>query len=115
MLLIETEETDTGGHQNDLDQLVRGVVALDGALKETLARAEKDGKTLVVLTADHETGGLALLGGGAGQGLRYTWATEDHNAEPVPLLAYGPGAEHFAGTRDNTEVAVGLRLALDLP
>ena len=115
LLLIETEETDTGGHQNDLDQLVRGVVALDGALKETLARAEKDGKTLVVLTADHETGGLALLGGGAGQGLRYTWATEDHNAEPVPLLAYGPGAEHFAGTRDNTEVAVGLRLALDLP
>lgn len=115
LLLIETEETDTGGHENDLDQLVRGVVALDFALEETLARAEEDGKTLVVLTADHETGGLALLGGGAGQPLRYTWATEDHNAEPVPLLAYGPGAEHFTGIRDNTEVAQGLRLALDLP
>lgn len=115
LLLIETEETDNGGHQNELDQVVRGVVALDGALRETLAVAEKHGKTLVVLTADHETGGLALLGGGAGQPLRYTWATDDHNAEPVPLLAYGPGAEHFAGIRDNTEVATGLRLALDLP
>lgn len=115
LLLIETEETDTGGHQNDLDQVVRGLVALDGAVRESLAAAANDGKTLVVLTADHETGGLALLGGGAGQPLRYIWATGDHNAEPVPLLAFGPGSEHFSGWRDNTEVATGLRLALELP
>jgi len=113
-LLIESEETDTGGHHGDLEQVVRGVLALDGALHAVLEVAEKDGKTLVIWTADHETGGLALLGGVAGEKLRYDWATEGHNAEPVPLLAYGPGAERFSGRHDNTDVAFALAKALEL-
>ncbi len=113
-LLIETEETDSGGHDHQIDQLTHGVAALDAALAEVFAAAEPDGKTLVLWTADHDTGGLALLGGREGEPLRYTWATGGHNAEPVPLLAYGPGAEFFAGTHDNTDVARGLAGALGL-
>lgn len=114
LLLIESEETDSGGHDNILDQVTRGVAALDGALAAVFAAAESDGKTLVVWTADHETGGLAIVGGRAGEPLEYLWTSEGHNAEPVPLLAYGPGAERFAGTHDNTEVGRDLAAALGL-
>lgn len=114
LLLVETEETDTGSHDHQLDQTLRGVAALDAALARVFAAAEADGKTLVLWTADHDTGGLALVGGREGQPLRYVFATEGHNAEPVPLLAYGPGAERFAGTHDNTGVARDLAAALGL-
>lgn len=113
-LLVETEETDTGSHDHKLEQTMRGVVALDAALAEVFAAAEKDGQTLVLWTADHDTGGLAIVGGKEGEPLRYVWATDGHNAEPVPLLAYGPGAEAFAGTHDNTDVARGVAQALGL-
>lgn len=114
LLLIESEETDSGGHDNILDQVTRGVEALDGALVKVFAAAEADGQTLVLWTADHETGGLAILGGKAGEPLEYRFVTEGHNAEPVPLLAYGPGAERFAGTHDNAEVGKSLAAALGL-
>jgi alkaline phosphatase len=114
LLLVETEETDTGSHDHVIEQTMRGVRALDAALAEVFAFAEPDGGTLVLWTADHDTGGLAIVGGREGEPLRYVWATEGHNAEPVPLLAYGPGAEAFAGTRDNTEVARDVARALGL-
>lgn len=114
LLLIESEETDAGGHDNEIDQVTRGVEALDGALAEVFAAAQKDGRTLVLWTADHETGGLAILGGREGEPLEYLFTTKGHNAEPVPLLAYGPGAERFAGTHDNAEVGRILAAALGL-
>ena len=114
LLMIESEETDSGGHDNILDQVTRGVEALDGSLAAVFAAAEADRQTLVVWTADHETGGLAILGGKAGKPLEYLFTTEGHNAEPVPLLAYGPGAELFGGRHDNTDVGRGLAQALGL-
>lgn len=113
-LLIESEETDSGGHDNIIEQVARGVEALDGSLEKVFAAAERGGETLVVFTADHETGGLAILGGKEGKPLEYRFTTDGHNAEPVPLLAYGPGAERFAGSHDNTEVGKDLAVALGL-
>jgi alkaline phosphatase len=113
-LLVESEETDSGGHENIVEQVARGVEALDRSLEKVFAAAERDGRTLVVFTADHETGGLAILGGQEGRPLEYRFTTDGHNAEPVPLLAYGPGAERFAGSHDNTEVGKDLAGALGL-
>ncbi len=104
-LLVETEETDTGSHDADFDRMVGGVAALDAVAQVVRAFAERDGETLILVTADHETGGLTLIGGGEGEPLRIKWATDHHSAVPVPLFAFGPGAERFAGPHDNTEVA----------
>ena len=104
MLMVETEETDSGGHNLDFERLVRGVASLDRVteLAVELAQARRD--TLIIVTADHETGGLALLRGYEGKPLTVRFATDNHSAEPVPVLAYGPGSEHFMGVLDNAEI-----------
>ena len=111
---METEETDTGGHRGDLERTVRGVTSLDLAAEAAVDFARRDGHPLVVATADHETGGLALLLGRAGEPMTVRWATTSHTAEPVPLLAWGPGAEHFSGVLDNTDIPRILARLLDL-
>lgn len=102
-LLVETEEADTGAHNGDLDRVVGAVRALEAVVTRALVAAE-DGETLVVVTADHETGGLMLLGGSDESNLRIRWGTSNHTAAPVPVFAYGPGASRFAGAHDNTVV-----------
>jgi alkaline phosphatase len=104
LLLVETEETDTAAHRHDFDRLVRGMAALDRAVEVVADFASRDRRTLVVVTADHETGGLSLLDGREGGPLKIRWATDGHTGNPVPLFAYGPGAEALGGARDNTEV-----------
>jgi alkaline phosphatase len=65
--------------------------------------AVKDQHTLVIVTADHETGGLTRIKKSKTQ-LAPKWSTKSHSGIPVPLYAYGPGAEDFMGTFDNTEI-----------
>ena len=104
VLMVETEEPDTASHDGDFERMVRGVAALDRAVERAVDFARRDRHTLVLVTADHETGGLALMGGGEGEPLRVRWSTGGHTGNPVPLLAFGPGAERLGGVRDNTEV-----------
>jgi len=54
------------------------------------------------------------VGGTEGAPIRVRWATHSHTAEPVPLFAIGPGAEHLSGMHDNTEIARVIVRALDL-
>ena len=66
---------------------------------------QQDGETLVVLTADHETGGMTFQKQKAeGDSLEIFWTTDYHTGTPVPLMAYGPKATEFMGWRDNTYV-----------
>lgn len=104
-LLVETEETDIASHARDIDRVARAVSALDGAVKVATAHPSSvAGETLVVVTADHECGGLALVAGKDGEPLEVRWSGE-HTAAPVPVYASGPGDRRFAGVRDNTELA----------
>ena len=67
--------------------------------------ADQDGQTLVIVTADHETGGLSLLDGSIPKGyVSGQFSTNDHTGIPVPVFAYGPGAEMFRGVYENTEL-----------
>lgn len=104
-LMIEGSQIDWGGHDNDTDYVLNEVEDFDAAVKTALDFARQDGETLVVLTADHETGGMTLQRQRAeGDSLEIYWATGYHTGIPVPLMAYGPKATEFMGWRDNTYV-----------
>jgi len=102
-LLVECTITDSGGHGNKPEQTVRGTLQVDWAVRAAVAFAQTRGDTLVLVTADHETGGLtSSLADGK---LTIHYATTSHTAIPVRLYAYGPGAQLFQGTIDNTDIA----------
>lgn len=104
-LVVETEETDTASHHHDFQRMVAGVATFDAAVARVLDFARRDRQTLVLATADHETGGLSLHNASPGGPLEVSWGSSGHTALPVPIFAYGPGAEHFTGALDNTEPA----------
>ena len=85
--------------------MVRGIESFDEAAGRILDFARQDLRTLVLVTADHETGGLSLLNASPNGKLEVEWGSFGHTALPVPLYAYGPGAERFSGVQDNTEPA----------
>ncbi len=110
-LMIEGSQIDWAGHDNDADYLKEEVLDFDRVIGSVLNYAEKDGNTLVVVTADHETGGYTLSGyrsedgmSGSYDSIVPSFSTGGHSATLVPVLAYGPGSEMFSGIYDNTEI-----------
>jgi alkaline phosphatase len=94
---------------------VRDTLAFDLAVKSALDFAQADGSTLVVVTADHETAGPTVLSGDLeGRQPAVAWATKLHTAMPVPVYAFGPGAERFAGVYQNVEIARRMSELLDV-
>ncbi len=59
VLLVENENTDTAGHANDAAALMRALWATDDAVKVALDFQRDSPDTLVIVTGDHETGGLS--------------------------------------------------------
>lgn len=104
-IMVEGSQIDWGDHDNDLNYVISETVDFDKACGVALDFAKQDGNTLVIITADHETGGLSIPGGE----LKSTksegkFSTPDHTAIPVPLYAFGPGAGQFFGLIDNTDI-----------
>lgn len=114
-MMLEAAQIDHGGHANNLPYLVTEVLDFDRTIAQAMAFADSNGETLVIVTGDHETGGLTLLGGDYKTGfVAGQFATTDHTALPVPVFAYGPGAQLFTGTYENTEVFHKILKALNL-
>ncbi|WP_319229510.1 alkaline phosphatase [Draconibacterium orientale] len=104
-LMVEGSAIDWGGHANSTVYIVEEMLDFDQAIGKALEFAAKDGETLVVVTADHETGGMALTGGDMSTGMvKADYPTTSHSAIMVPVFAYGPGAEEFMGIMENTDV-----------
>jgi len=104
-LMVEGSQIDWGGHDSDIEYVTSELIDFDKAIAEALAFAEKDGETLVIVTADHETGGLSLLGGNISKReIKAEFSTDHHSGVMVPVFAYGPGAESFMGIYQNTDV-----------
>lgn len=102
-IMAEGAQIDWGGHQNDMGYVVREVLDFDKAVGEVMKFVDENKETLLIVTADHETGGLSLLGGDIEKGSVYgNFSTTDHSAVMVPVFAYGPGAELFKGVYQNT-------------
>jgi len=104
ILMVEGSEIDFAGHERNLNWNISEVLDMERAVKRAYEFAEKSGNTLVVVTADHETGGLALVGGDLKQkSVSGVYASTGHTAVMVPVFSHGPGAEKFTGIMDNTE------------
>lgn len=113
-LMIEGSQIDWGGHENNSDYLISELVDFDKTIGAVLDFAKKDGNTLVVVTADHETGGFTLASGTSvnKEGKKHSdynkidpsFSTGGHSSALIPVFAYGPGAENFAGIYENTGI-----------
>ncbi len=112
-LMIEGSQIDWGGHAGSAIYIVEEMLDFDQTIGKVLEFAAKDKNTLVVITADHETGGMSLTGGNIAEGnVKAAFPTGGHTAVMVPVFAFGPGAEEFGGIMENTEVNAKMRKLL---
>ena len=105
-LMVEGARIDKACHGNDFPSAVKELLDFDKAIAEAIKFADEDGNTLVVISADHETGGLVVWDGDPKKGNEEgvyisTW----HTATPVPIFSYGPHAQDFIGVQGNEQVA----------
>lgn len=104
-LMVEGSQIDWGGHDMNIDYVISETLDFDKAIAKALDFAIKDGETLVIVTADHETGGLSLVSGDLkSKTIQPNFSIDYHTAVMVPIFAFGPGAEEFAGVYQNTDV-----------
>ncbi len=104
-IMIECSWPDGGGHGNNPDVSVKGVLSTDYATRAAVdyALAHKD--TLVIVTADHETGLIHAAANRVNPRRPHVlYQTTGHSQSPVPVFAFGPGAENFHGMMDNTDI-----------
>ena len=104
-LMSEGGTIDSNEHANNADGAVKQTLEFDKAISTVLdlARARKD--TLVIVTADHETGGMSVLNADADHPkFMAGWVYGGHTGNMVPIFAYGPGSEYFSGVHDNTDI-----------
>ena len=102
VLMIEGSQIDWAGHQNNQDYLLSEMSDFNGAINTVLDFAEQNGETLVIVTADHETGGMGIVDGDPdGCNLDLDFLNKDHTAAMVGIFAKGPGEEEFGKVMDN--------------
>ena len=121
-IMVEGSQVDWAGHANDLNYLKREMKDFDEAVNKALEFAINDQETLVIVTADHETGGLliepATPTNYTAPEVKFSFNTGlgygSHTGVPVPVYAYGPGSENFTGTLDNTDIFFAMIEALEV-
>ena len=117
--MVEGSLIDYGGHGNSINDIVAETRDFDNAVGVAMDFAENNPGTLVIVVADHETGGLSIVSNNADfteseSGVKTKFTTGSHSATMVPLLTYGAGAEKIGGILDNTELNVKMRELLGL-
>jgi alkaline phosphatase len=104
-LMVEGAQIDWGGHDNDVDYIIGEMLDFDRAIGKALEFARKDGETLVIVTSDHDTGGMGIHGfNPETRTVSAGWTTTGHTGLMQPVFAWGPGAEEFTGFYENTGV-----------
>ncbi|MFO7447272.1 MAG: alkaline phosphatase [Ignavibacteriaceae bacterium] len=102
VLMIEGSQIDWAGHDNDEDRAISELKDFNTAVNTALGFAEKNPSTLILVTADHETGGAAITGGTLnGDDIELKFVSKGHTATMVPVFSKGPGEELFRGVQDN--------------
>ena len=114
-LMVEGSQIDWGGHDNDTGYIVEEVLDMDMALGAALEFAVKDGETLIICTADHETGGMSCESGDISSDLIVAdYTTKHHTGVMIPVFSNGPGADRFNGIYENTELFYKMKDLLKL-
>ena len=105
-LMIEGSQIDDWAHRNKVGHMAEELFDFDKCIGKVLEFAEKDGHTLVIVTADHGTGGLTLVDGSLeDRSVKVHFSTKGHHGIVVPVFAYGPHAEDFVGVYENSELS----------
>jgi alkaline phosphatase len=92
-LMVEGSQIDFAAHMNDEVRVVEELLDFEGAVAEAFEFAKVDGNTLVVVVGDHETGGLAIVGGSTDSTeAEVKWACNEHTGSPVVVYSYGPSS-----------------------
>ncbi|HSL89252.1 MAG TPA: alkaline phosphatase [Ignavibacteriaceae bacterium] len=114
VLMVEGSQIDWAGHENNQDYLLSEMRDFNTAITEAFNFAQEDGNTLIVITADHETGGMAITGGDLdGENLKLGFLNKSHTAGFVPVLSFGPFEEKFRGILENYEIGQNLILLIN--
>ena len=104
-LMVEGSQIDWGGHQNNTGYIVTEMLDFDKAIGVALAFAAKNKETLVIVTADHETGGFSVENGSFETGVvSGNFTRDDHTVVMVPVFAFGPSSHLFRGFHNNTDI-----------
>lgn len=107
-LMIESAIIDGYGHNNDGEGMVIEMQEFNRTLRQMIEYVNQHPETLLVVTADHETGGTGVYYNGNTPGnegpLKLKFSTSGHTGTVVPIFAYGAGAENFAGVMKNVDV-----------
>lgn len=114
VLMVEGSIIDGMGHGNNAKGQQEEMRDFMGAIEVAVEYAKAHPDTLVVVTADHGTGGLTIISGNADftlseQGVEYNWATHGHSGEMVPIYLYGAGAELINGIMENADLGQRLK------
>ena len=112
-LMIEGSQIDWGGHAGSTIYVTEDMLDFDQVIGKALEFAAKDKETLIIVTADHETGGMAITNGDMQKGVvKAAFPTGGHTAVMVPVFSYGPGAEEFIGIMENTDIHAKMKKLL---
>ncbi|MCB0647950.1 MAG: alkaline phosphatase [Saprospiraceae bacterium] len=111
-LVVEGSQIDWGGHANNKNYVITELLDFDKTIGKVLDYIDANGETLLVITADHETGGMAINPGSNSDSLSISFATTHHSGTLIPVFAAGPGAELFQGIYENTSIYDKIRKAL---
>ena len=104
-LMVEGGNIDHAAHANDLNRTITDTLAFDDAVQVALDYMKEHPDTLVVVCADHSTGGLK------GENNSYSFTTNDHDMSLTACFASGMGAEYFTGLGENADIALAVRRA----
>jgi len=112
-LMIEGSQIDWGGHDNNTGYIIEEMLDFDRAVGLVLDFAIDNPGTLVIITADHETGGFSIVEADRSSGkVEGAFTTANHTGVMVPVYAIGPQSDQFTGTFDNTEIFYKMKNAL---
>lgn len=104
-LMVEGSQIDFAGHDKDSTYLVDEMLDFNNTINNVLEFAEKNPNTLVIVTADHETGGLTIIDPNETYSRNeFKFSTGSHTPLLVPIFAIGPGSQNFTGIMDNTDI-----------
>ncbi len=109
VLMIEGSQIDWANHANEGKLAIQETLDFDRAIGEILKFAQQRGNTLVVVTADHESGGMALQNGSRRGKIETAFTTNGHTGTMIPVYAFGPGSETFSGIYENTAIYQKMR------
>ena len=110
VLMVEGSLIDGMGHANNAQAQQIEMCGFMSAVEVAVEYAKAHEGTLVVVTADHETGGLSIVSADANfnlseQGVEYRWTTNGHSGVMIPVYLYGAAHESINGIVENTDIA----------